>query len=257
MKPLTIVTWLWSGNTMGRDRVEYVADHVNRMASMLARHLTIPHEVVCVTDMPEGIDSRVRIVPMWDDLAGYGRCYRRLKVFDPAMREVLGPRIVSIDLDTVITGNIDHLFGRPEPFVIWGDRTQVDAAQGTPYCGSLFMLEIGYRPDVFTGFDSELALNMRRDRGWVGSDQAWIGHCIQGAPVWTKRDGVFSFRLDIQLRFRMPGFGVIAARNRPPRLPSRDGSLPEKARIVFFHGAEDPSQTHLHVHHKWIPEHWR
>jgi hypothetical protein len=26
---------------------------------------------------------------------------------------------------------------------------------------------------------------------------------------------------------------------------------------VFFHGAEDPSQTHLHVHHKWIEAHWK
>lgn len=254
MTPLTVVTWLWSGNTMGRDRVEYVADHVNRMASMLARHLTIPHEVVCVTDMPEGIDSRVRIVPMWPDLAGYGRCYRRLKVFDPAMRDVLGPRIVSIDLDTVITGNIDHLFDRPEPFVIWGDPSRLPH---TPYCGSLFMLEIGYRPDVFTGFDADVAASLRRTQGVIGSDQAWMARMIKDAARWGKRDGIYSFRMDIQLRIRMPGFGMIAGRNRPPRLPNRDGSLPEKARIVFFHGAEDPSQTHLHVHHKWIPEHWR
>jgi hypothetical protein len=252
---LTFVTWLWSGKTMGRDRVDYVADHVNRMASMLARHVTIPHEVVCVTDMAEGIDSGVRIVPMWTDLAGHGRCYRRLKVFDPAMRDVLGPRIVSIDLDTVITGNIDHLFARPEPFVIWGDPSRMPH---TPYCGSLFMLEIGYRPDVFFDFDPGVATGLRRAHGAIGSDQAWMGHVIKDAPRWGKQDGVYSFRLDIQLRIGVPQGGYICGRRRPTgQLANRDGSLPENARIVFFHGAEDPSQTHLHVHHKWISEHWR
>lgn len=254
---ITFVSWLWRGNTMGRDRVEYVADHVNRLDAMLQRHVTLPFEHVCVTDMPDGIASHIRTVPMWPELGGYGKCYRRLKVFDPAMREVLGPRIVSIDLDTVITGNIDHLFDRPEPFVIWGDRAPIDIAHGTPYCGSLFMLELGYRPDVWRAFDPAVALNLRKSHGYIGSDQAWMSHMIKGAPVWKKTDGVYSFRLDIQLRIGLRPGGMLAGRNRLPRPPNRDGSLPEKARIVFFHGAEDPSQTHLHVHHKWIPEHWR
>lgn len=242
---------------MGRDRVPYVADHVNRLDAMLRRNVTLPFEHVCVTDMPEGIASHIRIVPMWPELGGYGKCYRRLKVFDPAMREVLGPRIVSIDLDTVITGNIDHLFARPEPFVIWGDRSPVPKGATTPYCGSLFMLEIGHRPDVFFDFAPDVALNLRRTHGFIGSDQAWMSHMIKGAPVWKKSDGVYSFRLDIQLRIAFRPVGMIAGRNRPARPQNRDGGLPEATRIVFFHGAEDPSQTHLHVHHKWIAEHWK
>lgn len=253
MTPLTFVSWLWSGNTMGRDRVPYVADHVNRLDSGLHRNVTLPFEHVCVTDMPAGIAPHIRIVPMWPDLVGYGRCYRRLKVFDPAMRDVLGPRIVSIDLDTVITGNIDHLFTRPEPFVIWGDPSRM---QHTPYCGSLFMLEIGYRPDVFTAFDHGVATNLRKTHGAIGSDQAWMGHVIKDAATWGKAEGVYSFRLDIKLKIPMRARGMIAGRNGPPRV-FRDGSLPDKTRIVFFHGAEDPSQTHLHVHHKWISEHWQ
>jgi hypothetical protein len=244
---------------MGPDRSDYTADHVNRMRSMLSRNLTLPHEVVCVTDMPEGIDSAVRIVPMWNDFVGHKRCYRRLKVFHPDMKKILGPRIVSIDLDTVITGSIDHLFDRPEPFVIWGDRTPADIAAGTPYCGSLFMLDAGYRPDVFTSFDPVEAATLRTRFGYIGSDQAWMSHKIKGAPVWTKADGIYSFRLDIRMSFGgQGGPGILYARQpRGPMRKRRDGSLPERARIVFFHGAEDPSQTHLHVHHKWIEAHWK
>lgn len=243
---------------MGTDRVTYVADHVNRLNNMLSRHLTLPHEVVCVTDMPEGIDSSTRIVPLWPDLCQYGRCYRRLKVFDPAMAEVLGPRIVSIDLDTVITGNIDHLFDRPEPFVIWGDRIVSDIAKKTAYCGSLFMLDIGYRPDIFFDFDPQEALTLRATEGLIGSDQAIMSHKIKGAPTWAKKDGVYSFRMDIMCTFSkaMGGFGGFGKPVKVAR-KLRNGDLPPAARIVFFHGSHDPSQTHLHVQHRWIATHWR
>lgn len=255
-EPLTFVLWLWQGKTMGDGRVDYVADHVNRAASMLSRHVTRPHEVVCVTDMPDGIVPWVRIVPMWDDLADLGKCYRRLKVFDPAMREVLGPRVVSMDLDTVITGNLDHLFAGDEPFKIWGDRVPRAMVASEPYCGSLFMLTPGYRPDVFTSFDPGVALDLRKRYGFVGSDQAWMSHVIKGAPTWTKADGVYSFRLDIKLKVNIRSRGRIAGRGGATQTMRR-GDLPPEARIVFFHGLEDPSQTHLHVHHKWILEHWK
>lgn len=251
---ITFVLWLWSGKTMGDGRVDYVADHVNRAASMIARNVTLPHEVVCVTDMPADIAPWVRIVPMWSDLAELGKCYRRLKVFAPAMRSVLGERIVSMDLDTVITGNIDHLFAGDEPFKIWGDPSR---HPDTPYCGSLFMLTPGHRPDVFSAFDPAVALSLRAgDRLRIGSDQAWMAHMIKGAPTWGKRDGVYSFRLDIKLKVPIRGQGRIAGRGGATQV-MRNGDLPPGARIVFFHGLEDPSQTHLHVHHKWILEHWK
>lgn len=253
---ITFVLWLWRGKTMGEGRVDYVADHVNRAASMIARNVTLPHEVVCVTDMPDGIASHVRIVPMWDDLADLGKCYRRLKVFDPRMIEILGPRIVSMDLDTVITGNIDHLFAGRELFKIWGDRIPRGMTATTPYCGSLFTLTPGYRPDVFTDFDPRVALDLRKTHGFIGSDQAWMSYKIKDAPTWGKRDGVYSFRLDIKLKVPMRARGRIAGRGGATQIMRR-GDLPEGARIVFFHGLEDPSQTHLHVHHKWIPEHWQ
>ena len=248
---LSIVTCLWSGNTMPNTTVSYVADHVNRLYSAFQRNLTLPHRFICVTDMPAGIRSEVEIVPLWPDLRDLGRCYRRLKFFDPAMRDVLGPRMVSVDLDTVVTGNLDHLFDRPEPFVIWGDRHVTDIARRTAYCGSLFMLEIGYRPEIFHAFDPDVALTLRKTHGLIGSDQAWLSHKIEGAPTWGRKDGVYSFRFDVKCNFgQRMGFGR-------KKIQPRSGALPKNARIVFFHGPDDPSMTHLHPQHKWIHEHWR
>ena len=76
-----VVLWLWSGRRFLWGR--YKAAHLNRVAAMIRENLSIPHEIVAITDMPEGIDPSIRIVPLWPDLADQGRCFRRLKLFEP------------------------------------------------------------------------------------------------------------------------------------------------------------------------------
>lgn len=233
---------------MGR-RVEYTARHVNTLASMVSRNLNMPHEIVCVTDDPAGIDGSVRIVPLWDDLKNHGRCFLRLKAFSPDMRDVLGERFVSFDLDTVIVSQIDSLLDRPEPFVVWSDPSRI-----TPYCGSQWMLTSGYRPDVFNDFDPTEHASLKQRFGYFGSDQAWMAHKIPGAATWTKADGVYSFRMHILkttggdltgMRFKRRVRGVHGAR------------LPSNAKVVHFHGIYDPSMAHIQQQLPWVAEHWR
>jgi hypothetical protein len=171
------------------------------------------------------------------------------------MREYLGDRVLSIDLDCVITGNIDHLVAGPEPFKIWKG-----VLENAAWCGSLWRLDIGYRPDVFTEFDIDEAKRLRSERGLIGSDQAWMYHKIGEAPLWTRRDGILSFRFDMhsELQRAPVGFGYQAQKHRRMMAQRKyDGSLPKDARIVFFHGPFDPSMTHLHIQHRWIPEQWK
>lgn len=254
---LTILCWKWAGNTMG-ERVEYTADHVNRLASMLKRHLARPYELACVTDDPRGIREDVRIIPareFWacqksHQLMAMEKCYRRLKLFDPLAAEWFTGRVVSIDLDVVITGSIDPLFERSEPFVIWGDP-----CLDNTYCGSLFMLEPGALSYVWADFDAETALMLRKTHGLIGSDQAWLSHVVPDASRWTKRDGVYSFRMDIKSQFVQRQH--ILRRQMGRAVAERDGGLLKDARIVFFHGLDDPSQIHLYARHNWIKEHWQ
>lgn len=246
---LTIVLWKWKGKTMGRTRPDYSARHVNIAVDSIDRHLKLPHEFVCVTDDPEGIDGGVRIVPMWDDLAEYGRCYRRLKLFAPEMAEIIGPWMASIDLDTVIVGPLDELFNRPEDFVIWSDPSRI-----IPYCGSQWMLRAGKNPEVFRDFDPALAKELKRLKNWHGSDQAWLALMLPNAPVWTKKDGVYSFRMHLMRHRR----GDLLPGRFQKRVKVRGApQLPENARIVHFHGSYDPCQSHLRACVPWIKENWR
>src|SRR5689334_21964452 len=108
------------------------------MASMLRRHLHVPHEFVCVTDDRRGIDDSVRVVPLPNRLSATPRCIRRLRQFDGgwALRN-LGQRIATLDLDIVITDDVTPLFTRPEPVVLWKPE-HVDI-----YCGSLVIHDAG------------------------------------------------------------------------------------------------------------------
>lgn len=257
---IRVVCCLWENTGPKRDRVRYTRDHVARFAAMVRRNLSIPHEIVCITDQPDVVPEGVRHVPLWDDgLREKGACWIRLKLFSEEMRDLIGPWFVSIDLDCVIVRDIASLLNRPDPFVIWKN-----SGRGARHCGSMFMMRAGAVSEVWERFDhDDLVQVTGRDKShpgarWahpdaleagnvIGSDQAWISTVLPDAPQWTRRDGVLSLKADL-------GWG---RRPRFKRNECRSTVLPEHARIVFMHGREDPSQLEIQKTCPWVKEHWR
>ena len=94
----------------------YTAEHVNKLEEMVARNLSLPHEFICITDNPVGINCRT--IPLWNKCKELGGCYNRLYVFSEDMKELIGDRFVCIDLDCVIVGSLDALFIRQDDFMI-------------------------------------------------------------------------------------------------------------------------------------------
>lgn len=235
MDRLTVCTWKWKPKPGYRSTFD--ASAVNTLRAMVARHYRQPHEFVCLTDDPSGIDPEIRTVPIWDDFADlpgpHGvNCYRRLRAFSAEAAELIGPRFVSLDLDVVLVGDVAPLWDRPEDFVIWGD-----VARDTPYNGSMWLLRAGTRRQVWETFDPERSPAQTRALGYVGSDQAWIGACLgPGETRWTTRDGVYSWRVHLRR--------------------GRD-VLPAGARIVMFHGADDPWMPHVRQRQPWVARHYR
>ena len=235
---LTIVTWKWKPPPQGY-RSTFGPETVNTVASMVARHYPHPHRVVCVTDDPKGIDSSIGIVPLWTDLSDVPSphgghqpsCYRRLKAFSPEAVKWFGPRFVSLDLDCVITGDLSPLWNRPEEFIIWGETNPRSF-----YNGSMWMMTAGSRAKVWTTFQPRISPWQAKQNGRFGSDQGWISHCLgRGEAMWGRKDGVYSFRVHLNAGLR---------------------SLPESARIVFFHGRHDPWSAHCQAI-PWIRKHYQ
>lgn len=221
--PLTFVSWRWQPPVGYRST--YAPETVYALKDMISRNYSAPHRFVCVTDEPEALKG-VETIPLWPDLAhmksplghSYPSCYRRLKVFAPDAGETFGSRLVSIDLDTVIVGDITSLFDRDEDIVLWGET---DFPRKQHYCGSLWMLKTGTRPKVWTTFDPKTSPTLAWRAGARGSDQAWLSYALgPNEARWTKADGVYSFRKDIS---KYPNY-----------------ALPKNARLVSWHGKIDP-----------------
>jgi hypothetical protein len=235
---ITVVCWRW--RAPWRYRSTYAPETVRALQRMVARHYRAPHRFVCVTDDARGLEG-VETIPIWRDHIdipppegrNWPSCYVRLRAFAADAREWFGDRYVSLDLDTVITGDLSPLFDRTEEFVIWNET---DWPETQFYNASLWLHTPGTRTAVWDRFRGRGSAREAYKAGGRGGDQAWISHVLgKGEAVFTPADGVLSFRRHIQL-----GTG---------------GPLPAHARIVNFHGVVDPWSPAAQQL-PWVREHY-
>lgn len=237
---LDIVTWLWKPDAGYRS--QFTPEHANILQRMIERNYPHPHRFSCITDQTEGFSDKVRVLPLWDDFAKlkspYGEgtpiCYRRLKAFSGDMKNVIGKRFVSFDLDAAITGDLSPVLDRPEPFVIWGA-----SKRRTPWNGSMWMMDAGAREFVWTRFKADplRAIDSALRSGFYGSDQAWMNYALaKDEARWDERHGVYSYRMHIK---------------------AGNGALPPGAKVVFFEGRYNPWDEDLQKISPWIAEHYR
>lgn len=234
--PVTILTFLWEQNFT---KTIYTAEHVNIWAAMLKRHVTVPHRIACATDIPQGIDSSVEILPLpdpwpnaynrhWRAAQGKPQCTRRLDIYRKDAAKDYGERIWMCDLDVVIARNIDHLIDIPDEY-----RINSSLRQNRPYNGALQYLVAGKRPQVYDDFTPSAA--EEASGRYVGSDQAWITHILgPGEARYTpKEHGVYQY-------------------NRS------DHALadPDCCTMLFWPGHIKPWQHDVH-RIKWVKRHYR
>lgn len=162
---------------------------------MLRKHVSEPHRVVCITDSPAGI-TECETFPLWPLIKGGKRawnCYHRLRLFDPDVARQFGERIVSIDLDVVVTGDLSEIMPR-------GKLGFLKGAVST-WNGSMWYLEPGLGAHLWRDWRGEESIaEVERHRfaesgptkGWRGTDQIWISLRTSPADVvtWTPDDGV-------------------------------------------------------------------
>jgi hypothetical protein len=236
---LTVICWKWMPQPGYRSH--FGAAAVNTLCRMVRRHYPEPHRFVCVTDDPNGIDADVEVQPAWNDFADVpsphgGRnpsCYRRLRLFHPEASTWFGERFVNLDLDCVITGDLRPLWNRSEDFIAWGDTNPLP---GSHYNGSMMLIRAGSRPQLWTDFDPKVSPRLSKQANCFGSDQGWISYRLgKGEAKWTRKDGVYSFRNEVA---------------------KRGGGLPSDARVVFFHGANDPWDRSIQQRYPWVKVHY-
>lgn len=225
---IDFVTFKWKPKQWYRSK--FTGQHVNNLAAMIRRDYQKPHRFSCITDDAEGIDqNNVRVIPLWKDCSdipsAYGghnpSCYRRLKLFAPEMKELIGERIASMDLDIVTCGDLSPIFDRPEDLVLIKSAT---TSQRYRYNGSMLLMTAGVRPYIWKEFDPIKSPRETKLKQFFGSDQAWLSMRLpKNEAIWDQKDGVYSYRMHL--------------------LP-KGSVLPANAKVIAFHGEHDPWGPH-------------
>ena len=231
MADFAIVLWAWKPKGRGpKGRIHYGPALANMQAKAIRRNMSLPHEIVCVTDYPaHEFDSSIRLVDAtehFSELAEAGGCYRRLKAFDPSMKELFAPRFVWMDLDMLVIRDLAPLFDHPFPIRCW----KSESLSGQPINGSMLQMDAGVAAHIWRDFDVTRTPAAARMQGYRGTDQAIIALGLgQDVPLWTWRDGVMHIQRNCT------------------RL-----AVPDIARVVFFPGGAKMTDPVVQHRYPWI-----
>ena len=205
----------------------YGPEYVNRIYAMVERNITPPFRVICLTDDSEGIRDEVvcrglpelgcprptRAPGKWPKTALWGKT-----LFD-----ITGV-VLFIDLDVIITDNIDPFFsfGKPEDVILARNWVKPLERLGQT---SIFRFEIGRHAYMLENF--------QKDPEGIADkyqfEQRYVTNCVKGGIKFWPRKWVRHFRMDClgpwPLRYI-----------RAPRLP-------KGTRVVIFPGKPDPADA--------------
>lgn len=222
---LHVITHLWGD--------KYGEHYVRRLNGALKRNIKQPFRFLCLTDRKRTLPAIEQAEIADRILLAIPGCFARLRVFDARWQQSHGirpgERIVSIDLDAVVTACLDPLFDKADGFAILQD---INTTNPCPYNGSLWTFKAGTHGDVWSDFSVTAANEKTRIHAFA-DDQGWFEYKIPGAIAFTPTDGVYGFK--------KRGW------------PAGD-DLPQGARLVAFPGWRDPSKVE---HLGWVKGHWR
>lgn len=210
---LTVCCWAWG--------TKYDDSYFRKLAKGVARNLKQDFKFRIFS--PENRDMPLTKIP---------GCFARLRMFDPRWQQENGVtgRLVCLDVDSVVTGNLDPLFDRDEDLVILHGANSSNPCK---FNGSVMMLRAGKHPEIWHDFDRSKIHEIPHYE--FPDDQGWIWHKVPDAAGWKAgpESGIYAFQ--------KPGW------------PKGD-ELPKDARYVVFPGWRDPTKF---ANLKWIRDNWK
>lgn len=233
---------------------KYGPEYVNKLHSMVRRHLARPFRFVCLTDDPQGIDSQIEVKPIpavgfsefdtrqpWT----FGHGWLKLTSFANPLYDLQG-RTLFLDLDIVIVDSIDCFFDAPAPFCVIREWDKADGTGNT----SVYLYTIGAHAEAITHLRDHYpaALNdVRNEQEYITGFLGRQGKLSYWPAAWC-----VSFKRHCVPRGLMNWV--------------RSPSIPPGARIIAFHGKPNPPDAIVGESGKWyrrvpptqwVADHWR
>lgn len=198
----------------------FTDDYVYRMQKSLQQHLHTEHEFVCLTNVPL---RGVKTIPLID---GYLTWWNKLQLF----RKGLFPgRVVYLDLDTMIVGDVTDIFTHPAPFIALSDFLRPQ------YMASAYMAWNGDEDysRLFTRFAPHMEVRYMTHDKW--GDQGFIAEHL-GVP-YVAIQSLFPGRI-VHYKSHIRGWKK-----------ELSGIVPKGASIVCFSGKPRPHEINWTL--KW------
>jgi hypothetical protein len=232
----------------------YGVEYVNKLYSMVSRHLPIPHVFHCMTDTAEGLASG--IVPHILPSDHFGGNWNKLMTFQENFLGLQGKFIVCMDIDIIIVGDISFLADKQEnDFMIVKNW-----AKGVRGNSSIYRLRVGSHTHVWKDFvaDPEAVVDRFHGKTRNGGDQRWMNHSIKDYAFFPE-ERVVSYKRHCSaksLELKLPLIGNISTGF------TGEAKIPEKASVVLFNGSPLPTDVSDSNYGRWkkapfVNQHWR
>lgn len=225
--PVLILTMKWG--------TLYGPNYVNNLARGVRQHLQRPHRFICFTDDPAGLDAGIEALPLPELGLPEGHTdtrWQKLALFRKDLAGLSGTALF-LDLDQVITGDLEPFFDLEGPFFIIRDddlfrakplrkiNPKRDAFLHSVGNSSVFRYEIGahsYILDAFLADPAAATAGYEISQQFQSAQLEKHGHLTYWPKEWC-----VSFKNDCVPR----GLKSYVS----------DPVLPQGARIVVFAGS--------------------
>ena len=202
----------------------YGPEFVNRLYSAIKRHTKKRTKLYCFTDDKKGINNNIICKPLpkikLPDQISFSP-WRKISVWQYPLYNLKGD-VLFLDLDLVITGNLDRFFDyKPGYYCVIENWTQIGQNIGNTSC---FRIPIGKYKSIFDKFEKNSVKYWKE----FHIEQIYLSNQIKDQVFWPI-DWCKSFK-----------------HNLLPRWPFRiwkPATLPSNTSIVAFTGKPDPDDV--------------
>ena len=221
---------------------KYDAEYVNVLRKMTQRNLTTPHEFVCFTEDPRGIDAGITIIPL-PTIPLKGWWFKPL-LFNPTLQ--IQGTMLFIDLDVVIFKNIDKLFDyKPGEFLMCRDFNRCFQPEWKKMNSSVVRWNTGQHPQLYNNFISDPHNISKRFHG----DQDWLYDQVKNHYSFWPDAWIQSYKWEMRGNPKL----VRTAQGVKNFTAPGEPIIKDETAVAVFHGDPNPRDCV----DPWCQTHWK
>lgn len=222
---------------------KYGPEYVNTLYNMVERNCTLPYQFVCLTDNADGLDPKIKTIPLPTNLQGWW-----CKPYMYSKELPINGTILYMDLDVVIAGNIDKLFSyQSDQWCTIRDFTRAMRPDWKKYNSSVVRFKTGQLDHVWTGFQKDQHNIQRKFYG----DQDWLFEATRKNQAMLYPDNwILSWKWEIR---RSKEFEYKGTKGNRKFKHIEDVTPKAECCVTVFHGDPNPHNCE----DPWVIKNWR